>query len=49
MTIKEFMDKLKDEGDTPEARLETLRELAEVSELDIQTITQIAKALQDED
>ena len=48
MTIQEFVAKLKEaEGTTPTERLETLRELVEVSELDLDTIVRIAKALHD--
>ena len=46
MTIKEFVAKLKEaEGATPTERLETLRELVEASELDLDTILRIAKAI----
>ena len=49
MTIKEFVAKLKEaEGTTSTERLETLRELVEASELDLDTILRIAKALQHE-
>ena len=48
MSIKEFVAKLKEvEGATATERLETLRELVEVSELDLDTIVRIAKALHD--
>ena len=46
MTIKEFVAKLKEaEGATHTERSETLRELVEASELDLDTIVRIAKAI----
>ena len=48
MTIKEFVAKLKEsEGATATERSETLRELVEVSELDMDTIVRMSKALHD--
>ena len=49
MTIKDFFAKLKDAGRTPPERLETLRELVEVSGLDLDTLLRIAKILHDKD